>query len=290
MDPAAVFGDQSSDVNTNQQTTTDEGANGGTPPEIDPEKLQAALGHFQGENQTLKAELEALKASGGKSSEIIEKMKGIFSPEDADPSKAEEEQDRIFLDQVLEAALEAEKDGRGGMPITVQLAGQNMQLKGQVRDLINKVDQLTNGMKQQQDPMVQLESRALTSMDSMTRSMIGNIYGQDNPHMFQAVTAKMTETAREMIEKSPDRWAALLRNPEYQKRFSQWHVEQFVPPKAREMLHHQKVMSEEMPISELHEAYKQADIEFKDDPDTRRKVKTEIRHKILEATYAKARR
>lgn len=294
MDPAQAFsGDSSHAAGEQTGFTPATGEGGEQPASVDPVKLQEALSHFQGENQNLRSELEGLKSSGASQAEILEKIKSVFVPENVDPNQQAGDIDRSFLDGVLEAALEDQKQGGRGMPITVQLAGQIVQLKEQIRQMGSSHDEIKGKFEKTQDPVYEAEQRFGLNMDNMVDGMLHNIYGAESPHMKQAITQQMLADIPRLKQQYPQQWQVMIKSPQKQQEFAQYYVEKSVPPKARELLHQHKVQSTEMPASELYQALKEAKEAHADGKlpsDQYRTIQTQIREKILEESYMGAHR
>lgn len=301
MDPAQIFGGESSnsaggftpapatDRPNAPEGGGDKGGEGGEGGQkISDDQMQQALAYALNENKQLGGKLADLEKSGASQAEIINKMKQVFNPDPQDPEADVGKQGEQFLDMVLQAAMESEKAGTGGMPITVQLAAHMVQMQKKFSEQQKVIDSLNGKVKQQTDPRFEIENRAAMNLDTMVGQMVGNIYGKENPHMFQAITGKMLEDIKQLRSSNPAKWMEIARNPEHQKQVAQYYVEQFVPPKAREILHHQKVMDTPMTMQELMEAYQQADEAYKDNPQEGRRIKEKIRHQILEQRYHQA--
>ena len=110
MDPSQTFSDSSSTSgNPSASPFAPAGGEpapeGGGEPQIDPEKLRAALTHFQTENEGLKSQIAEMRQSGQSQAEILEKIKSVFVPQETPPGQNEADADKAFLDNVLEVAL-----------------------------------------------------------------------------------------------------------------------------------------------------------------------------------------
>jgi len=292
MDPAQVFSDTSGNQGGFNPPTDSGPKEGGAPkPQVDPEALKQTLTHFQGQNAELTKDLQALKESHIADSKLMDGLKNLFNPKEQDPNMTAKEQDEALLDMVLDAAMRSRDAGTGGMPITVQLAGQLVQQKELARQLQSKINELTGKVDRFANPDYERENRAYFSMDSMAQNMIENVYGQPQPHILNGVAQGMVQSAKAMQAQAPDKWAAIIRTPALQQRFVQHHVEQLIPQKAKDLLHQQKLQSEDMPASEILQAMqelKQAYEAGKVTPEDYSKIKREMRQKFWEEQHKSA--
>jgi len=292
MDPAQIFSNTSGNPPAPAHAPADTGLGGsGSQQGIDANELQNALQHFQSENENLKGELGSLKGRYSEDAKLLDGMKKLFSPAPEDPGMDEKTRDEQFLDMVLDSAMKSREAGTGGMPITVQLAAQLVQQRQQARDLQKTLAEMKGKVDRHSDPRFEAENRALLSMDTMAQNMLENIYGSPQPELFNAAGSKMVASAKQIQAEAPDKWAQIIRTPGLQQKFVQYHIESVVPPKARDILHRDKIQNEDMPVSELlraREEAKQLMETGKLSRDEYQKIATEIRQKVLEEGYLAA--
>ena len=96
---------------------------------------------------------------------------------------------------------------------------------------------------------------------------------------------KIINEVQRIQRERPDIWQQIRKNPEYQKRLVMHHVEQIIPPKARELLRNEKIQNTPMSNQDLWQAFREAGEKYKDNPTMRQKIQTSIRQEIISRKF-----
>jgi hypothetical protein len=242
---------------------------------------QSSASDYLKELQSMKGEVATLRKEKDSLSSRFEKASKAFSGE---PEAGQEgDPDEAFLNMYLEEALEDQKRGGKGLPLTTKLAMENVAVKKELREMKKMVEALKGRQEFEGSPEAKYDRDAYSQLDMQVQDALADIYGEGQPHLFDAVTKQLAAEIKSIKAKSPETWNQIRRNPEYLKRLGMHFVEQAIPPKARQMLNAEKERNTPMHMSELRQAMKEAD-DIRD-PQARTQIKEQIRQKLLEEMY-----
>ena len=241
------------------------------------------LSELKGKVDSLESERGELKGAVERSSKMVERLSSAFKDEQGDDEGDDDSRDQKILDMFLDAALEDQKAGGKGMPLTTKLAMETVGLKKQLREMQAMIKDL--GAKQQitSSPDYKYDQDAFAHVDMQVQQAIESIYGSVDNNLFEAVSKDISKEIKNLKENKPQVWEQIRRNPEYLRRMSLHFVEQKIPPRAREMLNAEKERNTPMTMKELDQAFKEADA-IKD-PRARAEIRASIRQKKLELSF-----
>lgn len=240
---------------------------------------EAPAGNEQGAGDYLR-ELQSVKQENQGLTSQFNKIKAAFS----DDAGKEVDPDDKMLDMYLEAALEDQKQGGKGLPLTTKLAMELVATKKAMKEMQAAIKQMSGRQEFDSRPDTKYDQDAYSTLDMSIQEAIGSIYGEENPSMFKAVTEQLANEINSIKANKPEMWAQIRRNPEYLKRLGMHFVEKCVPKKAREMMTAERERNTPMTQSDLAQALREAN-ELRD-PQARSKVKEAIRQKMLEVRYS----
>ena len=241
------------------------------------------LEELKGKVSEIDSERVELRGAVERSNKTLERIQSAFKEESGDDEPDDEVKDQRLLDMFLDAAMEDQKAGGKGMPLTTKLAMETVGLKKMLREIRSELGRLGETQKVTSSPEFKYDQDAYSKIDMQVQDSIAAIYGEVDPHLFEAVSKDIGKEIQRLRTESPKTWEEIRRNPEYIRRMSMHFVEKKIPPKAREMLREEKERNTEMSDKELHKAMKEADL-IKD-PSARSEIKAAIRQKILERSY-----
>jgi hypothetical protein len=244
-------------------------------------------------------EMGELRGKQSENQAFLERLRGAIAPETtqrepADPYQAQISEAEKQLDHYLQAAVDAERNGRP-IPLTVNLAvhqfqsqiaaaKENQKLQKELRDLRAKADRAT-------DPNAQIDTTAYSHMDTFVQNSLETIFGPEGQNdaqktaQFKAITSQLADEIRDLKKEQPQTWDRIRRDPGKLKKMVNHFVEQNMPPKARQIIEQERLQREPMSVRELQTAFAQAaSIE---DPRERANVRAQIRQSILERTYGR---
>lgn len=251
------------------------------------ESTKAELARTKQGMQKLNSDFDMLRRSKEESDGQWGKLKDVFAPEaprEADPVKEYEAE----MDQVIEAAIEAERNGRP-IPMTARahLAALTARIE-QAKFMKEARDEIAALKAQNQrlsDPRQTVYNQAYATMDSLVQQGLDSIYGgapeygQVKASQFDSVTKQMATYIQKLRQASPDKWERLARDPQQMQSFVQHHLRQNLPPKAVELLERDNLQNTEQSTGELWAAFRET--QKIQDPTERRRVQTRIREDIV---------
>jgi hypothetical protein len=243
------------------------------------------LDSLSSEVKSLREEKSRMSSQMKEHGETLSRVKKAFGGEEKERTPDDEDQD--FLDMYLEEALEDQKKGGKGLPLTTKLAMELVAARKDLRAMKADMAKLGKGQEQLYDPNLQYDREAYGSLDMQVQNSLHSIYGEINPYMFDSVTKAMADEIKTLKAQKPQVWAEIRRNPEYQKRMAMHFVSKSVPPKARQIMEDERERNTPMTMKELNQAMREAD-EIRD-VGQRTKIKESIRQKILEERFGGAR-
>lgn len=241
------------------------------------------LADLQGKVSEIDSERVELKGAVERSNRTLERIQSAFKDESSDEAEDDDSKDQKLLDMFLDAALEDQKSGGKGMPLTTKLAMETVGLKKMLREIRSEMSRLGETQKMALSPEYKYDNDAFSQIDSQVQTAIKGIYNEVDPYLFEAVSKDIGKEIQRLKKESPSTWEEIRRNPEYIRRMSLHFVEKKIPPKAREMLRVEQEKATPMTLQEMRQAFKEAD-QIKDIK-SRNEIKTAIRQKMLEFSY-----
>ena len=232
---------------------------------------------FMEEFEGLKKQNRQLSEHVSKTSEVTDRLRQALGDGSMDQQT---EQD--WVDAFLEAAMDDQKKGGLGLPLTTKLAMKAKEAETRVAKLEKQLERLLERNKVENDPTVAADRQAYLSIDNHLQKSIENLYGDVDPQLFQAAAQKCTETIKQIQRDKPEQWAKIRRDPSYLQKLAQYHVEKIIPPRVRQMLESEKVKNTELSRKDLHDAFREADEKLHDQPENRAAMKAQIRQKMFE--------
>jgi hypothetical protein len=246
------------------------------------------LSELKGEVGELKKDRSELRGAVDRSNRTLERIQSAFKDE---PQNSEDEEDdtgrdQKLLDMFLDAALEDQKAGGKGMPLTTKLAMETVALKKELREVRAALKDFGNRQTVTSSADYKYDQDAYSQMDMRVQDAIGSIYGGEvDEHLFEAVSKDIGKEITRLKNEKPQVWEQIRRNPEYIKRMALYFVEKKIPPRAREIMMADKEKATPMGMNELRQAFREAD-SIKD-PRARQEIKEAIRQKTLELSFGK---
>lgn len=277
----------------------------GFPQQLDPSDprsqqfMQGLMGELQQSKRQMgsyKGMIDQLSQQNQMNSEVINKMRGIFAPEqeggESDPYQEQIDDMQNQLDFYLEQALVAARMGRD-IPLTTNLAIKSFQndikhLQYQ-RESQKKLSMMEARMKQLTDPSYMVDQQTYSAIDNVLIDAIERIYGpgkQSYPAklgQYNAIASQISNYLTNMREQDPQSWDLIRRNGNYQKSLVNQFIESNLPPKALEILNMDRIQRTPMDKRQLWDAHSQA--RQIQDQKTREQLTKEIRYKIWEQKF-----
>lgn len=221
--------------------------------------------------------------------DLVSKLKGVFEPpKDNGKGESPVPQWEREMDFYIEQAIEAKNRGHA-IPLTANLAihsyKQAIENYNARTAMQEKIDALTQQLQQVQDPGHNLNQRAFYSFDTHIKNGLERIYGKDPNTMpqrqaqFQAIGRQISNALTELMQKNPQRWDMIRRDPHEIEAIAQRALRMNLPPKAVQMIEQEQLRNTPMEMGELRQAFREAG-EIKDEAE-RNRVQTMIRQDIL---------
>lgn len=241
--------------------------------------LQHQKQAFQQQGKTV----ESLQRQLGENNQVLGRVKQAFTGEsekEVDPYDAAIAENEQFMDYFLQQGLEAERAGKP-MPLTVtlgtKLAQANIAAANDRKRMEGQIAQLQQQMRRQQNPNFQGLERASQIMEGMIDDSLTQMYGEDagsskiKSAQFNAVTARVNEEIKDLMQNDPDTLIKIQRNPKLMRNMVNHFMSEMLPPKVRSMLEEQHVQNTPMSTQELYSAFTEArkhmeEAERNDDP------------------------
>jgi len=160
--------------------------------------------------------------------EVLSKLEQVFS-------KAEPAPDGWY-DDVLRAAMEAEKQGQG-MPLTVKISTQLLEQQKANAKLMAELEQLKSRENMRSNPQFQMDQAAFNHIDQfMSRELEAAYDGSIPKPVAVAVTQDLVQRIQHTQQHDPELWSRIRSNPELMQRVVRQAVAQAVPPEARRVV------------------------------------------------------
>ncbi len=222
--------------------------------------------------------------------DLVKKLKGVFSEGDG---RGQQQQSPVGewerqLDFYIEQAVEAKNRGQG-IPLTANLAISHFKSlieNYNVRQALEqKVGQLEKQLQSVQDPGHNLNQRAFYSFDTHIKNGLERIYGKDGSTMpqrqaqFQAIGRQVSQAIQELMQKNPQKWDQMRRDPKEIEELANRALRMNLPPKAVQMIEQEQLRNTPMSLGELRQAFKEA--ESIKNPEERSRIRASIRQDIL---------
>lgn len=202
-------------VETNEVTQQ----TGGAEPDI-----MQMLGHVPSLMQQQQQVAEKTNRQG----EVLERLEKVFS-------KAEPQPDGWY-DDVLKAALEAEKQGQS-MPLTLKISNELLAQQKANQKLMADLEQLKAKENLRSNPQFQMDQAAYNHIDqAMARELEDAYDGTIPEHVAVAVTQDLVKRIQHTQQHDPATWAKVRSNPELMQQVVRRAVAQAVPPQARRVI------------------------------------------------------
>jgi hypothetical protein len=183
---------------------------------VDPSVL-SAIGH----------QTQHLTQQTSKHDEVISKLEKVFS-------KAEEKPDGWY-DDVLQAALEAEKNGQP-IPLTVKISTELRRAQENNQKLMQELEAIKQKQAVKDNPGFQADQMAYNHMDMFMAQELKSHFGDAIPKATAAaVTQDLSQKIAEEQRNNPQRWQQIRSNPEMMARIVRNAVATTIPPRARQI-------------------------------------------------------
>lgn len=284
---------QSSNQSTGSQQPSSAGAPSGSGAEtFDYKKAFESQRHeTQTSIEALRNELERERSGRQKDSEVLGKIRDVFQPPqqgEADPTVEWEQ----MLDYYIAEGVKAKERGQP-MPLTINNG--IMTYKSMIENyrkeqaMKQEIEQLKSQLNELRDPQQHINREAYSTLDSVIKRGLDNLYGpgsqmmEQKRSMFHAVGQQVAAVVDQMAKKEPHKWDMVRRDPEALSEIAQRVLRANIPPKALQLIAEDNLKNTEMPLSELRQAFREAD--SIQDPRERQQVKTQIRQEILERMW-----
>ncbi len=213
--------------------------------------------------------------------------------EPTDPADAVISHYEAEMEQLINAALAAEKQGRP-IPVTVKIGLNSMQglidQAKQNKDLRQQVAKLTQGVARANDPDARINDTAYTTMEAYLGNALDSVFGQ-NPEddqltqtkaaQFEAVSRLITREVQDIQKTDPATWDRIRRSPKDQRALVSHFVKQVIPARARELMYEDQVRKTDLTADDLRQAWMESkQIENQAE---RRAVQAQLRPQLLAA-------
>lgn len=225
----------SSEANTNQGQST------GSEPDI-----MQMLGHVP----SMMQQTQEVTAKVDKQSEILGKLEKAFSKHEPQPDD--------WYDDVLKAALEAEKQGQG-MPLTLKISNKLLEQTQNNAKLLQEIEQLKAKENLRSNPQFQMDQAAYNHIDQFMAQELERSYDGATPkHVAAAVTSDLVERIRYTQQNEPELWQKVRSNPDLMRQVVQRAVAQSIPPEARRVVQEQYLNNQTYSPDDMRTAIREA--------------------------------
>lgn len=273
MDPSATsYSLQQSDSQGSVNTENNQNIEAAGEEGFDPKLLEI----LQEENEGLKSKTSELETKHKETSQVLDRIKSAFS--DGSDNIDPEDADKQFLDHYLEAALEAEKQGRP-IPLTAQLAVKLVEEKKRSRSIEAKMSKLEQQLQAISDPNMGYDNKAYADIDMTMQQAFEDLYGEVNPELMKAAANMAIKEVQRLQKTAPEKWDRIRRNDNLKKNFGMYFVEKVIPPKARQILNAEKLKNTPMNRAEILAAHRETHSD-KIDQATQAKLRSKIREEF----------
>lgn len=259
---------------------------------VDPRQVQALQAQIQ-QQQALFQQLQRQQQQVQPQLQLIDQLRQVFNPQQqqADPNAAYEQQ----LERYLQAALDDQRQGGSGFPLTLNLATEfyqhMMAYQGAMNEIKSALAELKEGLAQQRDPQRQNDQVVGRQIHSQLVQTIDRVYGPGSQNIaakegiYQAAQKQVQRIITTLRQQQPQVWGMLQHNPQELGRMVQDVVAGLMPPRVQQMLQQEHIRNTDLSLDELQQAFRQAHAEYKDNPEMLREVTDAIRQQILERTW-----
>lgn len=215
--------------------------------------------------------VEALRSELGKSHDIIGRVQKAFTGEQEEKLSPYQQRMRQF-DELAEyldqEALESQRRGGQGLPITTkigkQLAEYGREAEARAEKLEQELEQIKAQLKRQQNPAYQGLERAAFIMEGMVDEGLQQMYGADpgtkqiRAAQFNAVTARINEEIKDLMQNDPEALLKVQRNPKVMRNMVNHFMAEMLPPKVKAMMDEERIKNEPMDSRSLFQAFAEA--------------------------------
>lgn len=230
-------------ANNESNSGNNEGHNGENPQgSMSPDILQM-IGHTQQQSQHASQISE-------QNHQMLSKLKEVFSPQE---KKADS-----WYDNVLRAAIEAEKNGNP-IPLTVDISSQLKLTQEQNRILQEKLSKLEQRENWRSNPETSIDQAAYNHVDMFMSQELSSAFDGNIPQpLAQAVTADLVQRIQHEQVNNPERWRQIRSNPDLMRTIVKNAVAQFVPPRARTIINQDNMMNSDYSDQDALDAIREA--------------------------------
>jgi hypothetical protein len=237
-------------------------------------------------------ELSSVKEASSKSSEALDKIKAALMGDDgepADPVQSQVAELEAKMDQVLQIAIESERNGRP-IPLTVSTAVDA--LKAQIENVKyraaaeKRLAEMEKQLKEVSNPSKVIDQTAYNNMDSSIQTALNAIYGTSDEYdevkqaQFNSISSQIINEIRDLQKNDPQMWDKIRRNPKAQQNLVTHFVKKTIPPRARQIMEEDSIKKTPLGTDELLNAFREAKELAAKDPRAAAYV-SEIRQELL---------
>lgn len=157
-----------------------------------------------------------------------------------------------WLDDILDASLQAEKRGQG-MPVTTKIGVELAESQAQIemlKQLVAETKREVAEAKKSQDPHAQANQAMFMQMDDTLVGQIERIYGQFDEGVYKAGVEKLSDVLNYVRQNEPENWENIRRNKGVQQQIISRVVLSMIPPEAQRALQQQD--EDDTPVTQDH--------------------------------------
>jgi hypothetical protein len=225
------------------------------------------LAQFQKRDQTI----ESLQSELGKTKETWGRVQKAFTGEPEQKPSPYQARMQSFDElgaYLQEQALEDQRHGGKGLPITTKIGQQLVQYGKEAEARAEKLEQelaeIKRDLKRSQNPAYQGLERAGLAMEGMVEEALEQMYGAEassqgiRASWFNAVTSRINDEIKDLMKNDPQALLKVQRNPKIMRKMVNHFMAEALPPKVRNMLEEQQIKETEIPPQELWSAFAEA--------------------------------
>lgn len=262
---------------------------------------------FENQREEFSQELGKRDQQLGKTQKTIDNLRqalmndgdeGGGSKKNADPIDSEITQTESEMDEIIAAAMAAEKAGRP-IPLTANTAIKSLQFKIQALKDKQVHQKEMADMKAQlarlNNPKTQIDTTAFSNMDSHLMSSLQTIFGpnEDVGPQFDAISNTLIAEIQDLKKNDPKMWDRISRDRQAQVKMVNYFVKKSIPPRARQIMEEDQIRRTPLSIGELQAAFTEAKEITNSEKDPRRREQaakhmSSIRQEILSRLMTKA--
>jgi hypothetical protein len=204
---------------------------------------------------------QAIEQTTQKHDQILSKLEGLF--------KSETPREGAWHDKVLQAAIEAERQG-GSMPLTVEISNELLKTQQANKALMEKLAAIEQKQQLKDNPAFQADQAAYVQIDQYMAQGLANVFGGNIPKpVAVAITQDLAQRIQEEQQTNPQRWAQIRSNPEAMRQIVRNAIAQTIPPEARRIQHQHQVENAVYEPEEILENIREAN-QLLRDPDVQK--------------------